>query len=358
MKKTLLLLCLFLTGLGTLSAQEPITVNVENILSECTDAIEILQSTLARREVELTINNPNTNALVYAYWVFSQDGVEIEVVEDAASGFWMRSTTLQFQVAIDAGSGDVPAGLESGIYEVALRLCYWKGVGATQTVNTQLEGSQYCSQSLVAGASAICCDIPLGCIDYTDCPDVSIQVNEVKGTVTGSVPSGANYWRLTVYDIEEGYFYYPFITNAELSPGCWNYAIEAWYPNGCYSVARGYGCYIEAEETPQGDFPFEGLGSGSTEAFSAAEYRRTASGQGLEPLLEAYPVPFTDQLTITTAAEDARLRIIDLSGRTIEQRQLRAGSTAVQTDRWPAGMYLLHLSDDTGLLEQRKVVKH
>ena len=64
------------------------------------------------------------------------------------------------------------------------------------------------------------------------------------------------------------------------------------------------------------------------------------SEQQEDPQVEIFPNPVSSQLHIIATGD---LRIMDLTGRVVMERQLTASDTVIDVSNWPSGVYLLHL---------------
>lgn len=79
-----------------------------------------------------------------------------------------------------------------------------------------------------------------------------------------------------------------------------------------------------------------------------------------DPLvMRAYPNPANDQVMIETPQqEDAVLRITDMRGALILQRELKSAPLhRVNVNQWPAGVYLFHLESSRGTVARRITVQ-
>lgn len=79
--------------------------------------------------------------------------------------------------------------------------------------------------------------------------------------------------------------------------------------------------------------------------------------------LQLFPNPVQDQLTVRfniTATEDVVLQVTDLQGRTMSQEQFRGAQgqleTTVDVNRYPAGIYIMHMMTPTGRITKKFVV--
>ena len=83
----------------------------------------------------------------------------------------------------------------------------------------------------------------------------------------------------------------------------------------------------------------------------------TRAGQRPQPLT-LYPNPTHDRATVQLPAGAAQLRVLDLQGRLVQQRQLPARQTeaAINLTAVPAGLYLVQVVGSAGLYQQRVVV--
>jgi hypothetical protein len=86
---------------------------------------------------------------------------------------------------------------------------------------------------------------------------------------------------------------------------------------------------------------------------------------GTEPKLTAYPSPFSNELTLdvyTTAAGEAKVAMLDLTGRTISSQKatLTAGTNQVKLEGMQslkAGIYVVRMVLPSGVVQSTKVVK-
>jgi len=79
--------------------------------------------------------------------------------------------------------------------------------------------------------------------------------------------------------------------------------------------------------------------------------------------LQLFPNPVQDQLTVRfniTSTEDVILQVTDLQGRTMSQEQFRGAQgqleTTVDVNRYPAGIYIMHMMTPTGRITKKFVV--
>jgi len=70
-----------------------------------------------------------------------------------------------------------------------------------------------------------------------------------------------------------------------------------------------------------------------------------------------YPNPFNDVLTIDSASETSRVKISDISGRTILDNQINGKTTHFDTSSWQSGIYIVTLTGLDGTNSSYKVVK-
>jgi Secretion system C-terminal sorting domain/SprB repeat len=70
-----------------------------------------------------------------------------------------------------------------------------------------------------------------------------------------------------------------------------------------------------------------------------------------------YPNPFSNQVNVVCDKNNAPVFIIDLSGRTVYEGLLNAGTTTINTDHLSSGMYFINIKNDHKMIT-RKLVKH
>lgn len=98
----------------------------------------------------------------------------------------------------------------------------------------------------------------------------------------------------------------------------------------------------------------------STVSFFRQYAQFTVSGNRQWAELEGvslYPNPAQTQVQLQGIPQDAQLQILDLQGRILDQRVLRAGTETVSTRELLPGLYLFRLSAPEGLWNQQVVVK-
>ena len=77
--------------------------------------------------------------------------------------------------------------------------------------------------------------------------------------------------------------------------------------------------------------------------------------------LSVYPNPTTDRLTLAvkdTELNNLKFQLYDLSGKLIQQDQLRDQSTQISMQSLSAGTYLLKVSDNTKTIKIFKIIRN
>ena len=69
-----------------------------------------------------------------------------------------------------------------------------------------------------------------------------------------------------------------------------------------------------------------------------------------------YPNPFTDRITITLEAS-AHLSICELTGKSILEQAMEAGTSILSTSSWQLGMYIVTLRRPDGNITTYKLIK-
>jgi len=337
-----LLLFLFCISFIPINAQGPIKVNVENVFpSNCDNPVRFLESQGFQDGIDLDFNSTHQNVYFSATWVYYLNGEEVAAIEEG-SGYTAGNRTLVYNASPSSGGGDFPNGLESGVYEVALRLCFSKPSGPDQPLITQVLGNTQCVQTLSSGPMEICCEVTLGCIEYIDCPDPKLELNKFGTIFNASFPPGATNWVISARAAGKNGTYLEKANSIPVQEGCWLYCISVQYPNGCISET----CidYCSKFSKPP-SFPGDLNDGGFTSTTPPSRN------------LNVFPVPFTDQLSLQSTKELAELIITDITGKQILRQSIGLGTTTVQTNSWESGIYFIQLIDAEGILQQQKVIK-
>lgn len=110
------------------------------------------------------------------------------------------------------------------------------------------------------------------------------------------------------------------------------------------------GSYSYTDEQPFTGRNFYRLGmvdqDGSVALSSSVVMLTVASGDGLA--INVYPNPVKQQLTVELnglVAADARIEVLDMTGRILRSHRASAGSNILETSALPAGMYLVRYRD-------------
>ena len=76
----------------------------------------------------------------------------------------------------------------------------------------------------------------------------------------------------------------------------------------------------------------------------------TTNNQAVLSFIKVYPNPFTDKLYVDGITENGTIRIIDLNGRVVLNRQINSNET-INTSSLPSGNFIIKLTIETGELE-------
>ncbi len=76
--------------------------------------------------------------------------------------------------------------------------------------------------------------------------------------------------------------------------------------------------------------------------------------------LEVYPNPFSSQINIRSSRnlKQASIKVLDLNGRSLSTEFMNGSDFIMNLDGLAAGIYLLHVEDENGLVSTTKIIKH
>ena len=76
--------------------------------------------------------------------------------------------------------------------------------------------------------------------------------------------------------------------------------------------------------------------------------------------LEVFPNPFSSQINIRSNRnlKQASIKVLDLNGRNLSTESMNGSDLIMNLDGLAAGIYLLHVEDENGLVSTTKIIKH
>ncbi|MFY8108630.1 MAG: T9SS type A sorting domain-containing protein [Bacteroidia bacterium] len=76
--------------------------------------------------------------------------------------------------------------------------------------------------------------------------------------------------------------------------------------------------------------------------------------------IEVYPNPFSSQINIRSNRnlKHASIKVLDLNGRSLSTESMNGSDFNMNLDGLAAGIYLLHVEDENGLVSTTKIIKH
>ena len=246
MKKINYLFFILILTTTTAMAQGVSFVEISGSVGDCTNPTELDENSIVNTDISFEFNQPGNglgDVNVTHTWVICERGSNIPLAEIPEASAPLGSRNLRFTFQPKGGLSDFPAGLESGVYEIKLRTCYTKVNGFSQTIIVSSENGGGCLVPLADSGQTVCCEISVGCIDYTDCPDVSISFNPKNGLIEAEIPPGATRSGITASRLGETCQFRG--TSIIPKRGCWTYTVRAIYPNGCHDIDAIHYCNLE-----------------------------------------------------------------------------------------------------------------
>jgi hypothetical protein len=160
----------------------------------------------------------------------------------------------------------------------------------------------------------------------------------------------------------------------EANPDALNYTVQyrletggAYFTVGTFTAStatitglipnRQYVWRVKANCSPYGsDVQFQTPASGSLKQ-NAVLVEKNQKGKRTAGTLQVYPNPvFTDMVYVQTDLPGANLRIMNQTGRIIQEFTLTDTQQAIPIEQWPAGVYFLQLLDQPGTVSTTKLV--